>query len=300
MGEPGSFQRPGGRALHAVTKIKFRQRLLTVSLGLVSATSMYAATRVPVANPLDGAAQEATRSTPPTRSSSQNPAGTDPIALPKTSLSAAEQSALKHPQVTYEDGQLTIVAEDVPLSEVLAAVRQATGADIDIRGGAATQHIWVRSGPGPARSILRELLDGTELDYVIQASETDLDGVKSVMLTPRSKGSEVGGPENPLVRSANRGTQPAASVPVDVPVADSLTPDEKVAANDSGPAEPAPDSTRARSAARNVQPASLSLGSVSHGPSSGSTDQMIQQLQNMYQQRRQIQIQQNQNPPVTD
>ena len=283
-----------------ITTTHFRRTLLTASLGVVSVTSLYAATKVPVAIPPDFAAQEAIQSTPSTQTSTQNPEGMDQKALSKPRLLVAEPSALKHPQVTYEDGQLTIVAEDVPLSEVLAAVRKATGADIDFRAGAATQHIWVRSGPGPARRILRDLLDGTELDYVIQASENDLDGVRSVMLTPRSKSSELSGLENPPVRSANRKIQPAASTLPDDSGPDIPAPDEKVASTDSGPAETAPDSTGARAAARNVQSGSLGSSSVSNGPSSRSTDQMIQQLQNMYQQRRQIQTQLNPRPPATN
>jgi hypothetical protein len=241
------------------------------------------------------------------RAAAQTGPRTPPEALPKNSASAqippaARDSGSKVAEasgaptvIIYEDGKLTVIAEDRALSEVLAGIRQAMGADINIPAGAAGQRVWVRFGPGPARRILRDLLDSTELDYVIQASELDVDGVRSVSLTARGKLSDGGETASQLVRSASRKPVPAGTPP-ESPELEAAPVPEETAAN----AKVTPAAADAVSA-KDVAPPQASPVSFGAGaPASGGTsaDQMAQQLQNMYQQRRQIQIQQNQKPPV--
>src|ERR1700730_10544004 len=79
-----------------------------------------------------------------------------------------EQAPAAPPQVTYEAGQLTIVAENSRLSEVMSALRACTGADVDLPAGSSSERIWARLGPGPARQILATLFGGTKPDYVLQ------------------------------------------------------------------------------------------------------------------------------------
>jgi len=197
----------------------------------------------------------------------------------------SERVAPKPPQITYQDGQLTIVAENSPLSEVMSALRAALGADIDLPVSVAHQRIWVRLGPGPARNVLRELLDNTELDFVIQASDSDEQGIRSVLLTVRTKTPEAGIPGSRV--ATNRKNLPASPSPVEVPEQDSSAPAESAAVSDTA-APAASPSTDAPSTAS--KEASLSK------PGGGQSEQMIQQLQSMYEQRRQIQMQQNQKP----
>src|SRR6266481_1806823 len=104
---------------------------------------------------------------------------------------SAEQGTPSRQQVSYEDGQLTIVAENSKLGDILAAVSERMGADIEIPASASDERIWVRLGPGPARRVLAALLGGTDLDYIIQASETDPEGIQSVLLAPRTKAAAV-------------------------------------------------------------------------------------------------------------
>src|SRR5207302_9837391 len=100
----------------------------------------------------------------------------------------AEQKATTPPKVTYLDGQLTIIAENSLLSDILSALHAAMGAEIDLPPSASSERIWVRLGPGPARKVVSELLSGTDLNFVIQGSTTDVDGIQSVLLTPHSEG----------------------------------------------------------------------------------------------------------------
>src|SRR6267378_1969653 len=84
---------------------------------------------------------------------------------------SAEQGTPSRHQVSYEDGQLTIIAENSKLGDILAAVSQRMGADIELPASVSDERIWVRLGPGPARRVLAALLGETDLDYVIQGSE---------------------------------------------------------------------------------------------------------------------------------
>ena len=214
-----------------------------------------------------------------------------------------EQATQRPLQVTYENGQLTIIAENSSLSDVMKALRAALGTDIDLPTNVADQRIWVHLGPGSPRGVLRELLDGTEFNYVIQASESDPAGIRSILLTQRGKPTTPGErPEiadPPANRRNPRGSPDAASA------ADSENaPPDSVASTE--PSQVAPPASQANQASQagqaNQASASASLQNTPSNSDPGSPkpgapmDQMVQQLQSMYQQRRQLQAQQNQKP----
>jgi hypothetical protein len=90
------------------------------------------------------------------------------------------------PIVVYENGQLTITAENVPLSEIMSALHSLMGAEVDLPVGASDERVWAHLGPGPARKILSDLLANTDLDYIIQGSAHDSNGIHSVTLTIRT------------------------------------------------------------------------------------------------------------------
>jgi hypothetical protein len=223
----------------------------------------------------------------------------DPKAqlLPQTPSS--EKAEVKRPLVTYADGKLTIVAENVPLSEVLVAVRQAMGADLEIPAGAAAEHVWVHAGPGPARTILRDMLDGTDFDYIIQASEIDEDGVRSVVLALRTKTPEMGAPGNLSVR-ANHRMPTAVASPEENTAPESPAPEDKVASADAAPVDPPAAGVATRPLSNNLQSSPTNVAPVSGVAPSANPEQMAQQLQNMYQQRRELQAQQNVKPQTAN
>lgn len=205
---------------------------------------------------------------------------------------APEPTIGKPVQVTYEDGQLTIIAENSTLSDVMKALREALGTEFDLPTSAASERIWVRLGPGPARRVLRDLLDSTEFNYVIQASD-DESGIRSISLTPRSKAENPGVPDKAgASRRAVRGM--SGSTASDAADPESSASQEPSTVPDPPPATPAPaPSTTDQPASTNMQAGNADLDtSKAAGPM--RPEQMMQQLQSMYQQRRQIQAQQNQ------
>jgi len=228
------------------------------------------------------------------------------------SPSTPEQASPKAPQVTYEAGQLTIIAENSKLSDILASLRACMGADIDLPASASGERIWVRLGPGPARKVLATLLSQTKLDYIIQASDTDPDGIRNVWLTPRTEGpavttAKVGAPavrplpprlsdsERRVVRNRppEETESPEPAVSTDAPPA--VTMPAPTGAQPA-PTDAAPANTQPASASTDTGTASDSQGSEPNKPAANTTpaanpaDQMIQTLQNMYEQRKQMNL----------
>jgi hypothetical protein len=93
------------------------------------------------------------------------------------------------PKVNFQGGQLTVQAHNSTLADVLREIRKQIGADFDVPSN-ATERVVADIGPGPARDVLTELLNGTHFNYVIVGSLTDPTAVRNVLLTPKTTGPE--------------------------------------------------------------------------------------------------------------
>ena len=93
------------------------------------------------------------------------------------------------PTVTFRGGQLSIVAPNSTLLDILMAVRKATGAAVDAPPGAASDRVATRLGPGRPREVLTALLEGSKFDYILLGSAQDPAGIRRLILSPRSGGS---------------------------------------------------------------------------------------------------------------
>ena len=100
------------------------------------------------------------------------------------------QMPSKPPQVSYQNGLLSIVAENSSLGDILREVHRSTGAAIDVPPN-ATERVVAHIGPGPARDVLASLLNGSAFNYVMLGSETDPTTLASVMLTMKAGGVPV-------------------------------------------------------------------------------------------------------------
>ncbi len=120
-----------------------------------------------------------------------------------------QQTPPRPPKVTYSDGQLTIIAENSSLADILSAVRSQTGVVIDLPSGSASERVASRMGPGPARDVLAALLNGSRFDYIMTGSPSNPAGVEHIILIPRGDGSESTSPMgNPAIagpRTASAG-----------------------------------------------------------------------------------------------
>jgi hypothetical protein len=105
------------------------------------------------------------------------------------------------PQVHYSRGQLTIVAENSTLADILAAVRSQTGAQVDVPPS-ATERVVAHLGPGPTRDVLTALLNGTHFNYVMIGSPAHPDHVDRLILTLKSGGGVETAPPAPEAQSS--------------------------------------------------------------------------------------------------
>jgi hypothetical protein len=93
-----------------------------------------------------------------------------------------EQIPAVAPEVSYGNGQLTIVANNCTLARILSAVAERTGAVVDAPVNLTTDHVAGRLGPGSPRNVLIELLAGSDFDYILIGDDHDPNAVRSVIL----------------------------------------------------------------------------------------------------------------------
>jgi hypothetical protein len=187
------------------------------------------------------------------------------------------------PQVTYENNQLTIVAPNSTLADILRAVRKQTGADIEIP--AAPERVVTHLGPGPAREVVADLLNGSRFNYVLLGSPTDQSGLTRVVLVAKTGPQEI--TPNPVVASLPAGSPAPENQAVNQPEPEAAPEAEAEAADDNN----ADENT-------DQQPVEAEQPPPQGEPQQGikTPQQMLQEMQ-----QRQMQLQQQQpagQPPV--
>jgi hypothetical protein len=89
------------------------------------------------------------------------------------------------PKVSYQDGMLTIVAPNSTLGDILRSVRKHTAADIDIPAN-ANERVATSLGPGPARQVVAELLNGSHFNYILLGSPENADLLVRAVLVAKT------------------------------------------------------------------------------------------------------------------
>jgi hypothetical protein len=210
-----------------------------------------------------------------------------------------EQQPPVAPQVTYSGGQLTINAPNSRLSDVIAAVRRATGISFD--GATSDERVAVRLGPGSPHDVINALLHGSHFDYVIVGADNDPAGVQRVLLTAPSSAPPTQ-PATVVTQNAPRpNVNPLPPNPNtvdqgDMNNTDEMPPDETVT-------EPPPENANIEGNPNNQdQENNQNNGEVQNNDENQqqqpkTPQQLLQELQQLQQQQNQ-QNQQNQNQPV--
>src|SRR6267154_1370695 len=154
---------------------------------------------------------------PPLPSGTQGP-------VPQIPLDAIAAVA---PQVSYRDGMLTIIAPNSTLGDILRGVRKQTEADIEIPAN-ASERVATRLGPGPAREVIAELLNGSHFNYVLLGSPDNAKLLVRVVLVAKT------GPDNPVptVQAGNSGAPAPTNAIVDAPEAEAV---DEAATDDTPP-----------------------------------------------------------------
>jgi hypothetical protein len=102
---------------------------------------------------------------------------------------ALQQNAPSKPvEVSFRNGLLAIKANKATFAEVLSAVKQRTGADIEIPAGADQERIVADIGPGQPQEVIASLLNGSSFNFMILNSASDPRQLDRVILTLRTAG----------------------------------------------------------------------------------------------------------------
>ena len=229
----------------------------------------------------------------------------------------------KPAKVTCSGDMLTISADNSSLDSILAQVRGCTGAKIDVPEGASKIRSYEQLGPGPVRTVLDQLLSGTQYNYVIQSSDENPAKVETVMLTMRTSEGPGGATSNsnavstdlPMTAGrrawthmqkfdkpdpnseSDQNAQAAAEAAFNGGDSNSPAPAEPADANaapaSAVPASAAPADTASAAAATPAPPATPAASlSPNADPKSGFQDR-INSMQQMFDQRRQMIEKQN-------
>jgi hypothetical protein len=190
------------------------------------------------------------------------------------------------PRVSFQNGLLTVFAENSNFSDVLNGIRAATGIRIESNGGAGADRMSTQIGPAPVRDVLLTLLQGSKYDFIIMGSNTDPNRLERIVLTPKaaSAGAAV---------ANNRA--PAAQPSVDAAEGDDSG--DSAPDDNEGFAQPAQATTP--TAPQPGAPGAAVPGAAA--PDAGqqnvvkTPEQLLQDLRNMEQQKQQ----QQPTPPTT-
>jgi len=137
------------------------------------------------------------------------------------------------PVVTYEDGLLAIDADNTTLAEVLRLVGQKTGAVIALPAGGGLERIVEHAGPGEARQVLTQLLNGSHFNFVILSSQQYPYGPEQIVLSREGSNEILNAGSAPAPETATDAVPPDGSDSAETAlappvVAASTTPKEKV------------------------------------------------------------------------
>src|SRR5580765_3706607 len=103
------------------------------------------------------------------------------LITPSATNSGHEGSAA----VDFSQGQLTVVAQNASLGQVLKLVAAKTGAVVDLAPELQNEPVIAQLGPGSGREVLTALLDSPRIDYIIMGSANDSDGLQRLLVRTR-------------------------------------------------------------------------------------------------------------------
>jgi hypothetical protein len=185
------------------------------------------------------------------------------------------------PQVTYQNGLLTIVAANSTLSDILRAVKKQTGADIEVPS--ANDRVVTHLGPGSAREVMADLLNGSRFNYVLLGSAQDTNLLTRVVLVAKT-GTEGASPVNAQIQQQQPGPMQAGNIQPQPP------PEEQAeAAEGAEVAEDNPDDNPDQQAADAEQQQAEQANPAPDQQGVKTPQQMLQEMQ-----QRQLQMQQQQ------
>ena len=106
-------------------------------------------------------------------------------------------------QVEFRNSMLRIDAENTTLRDALKAVSARTGAEIEFPAGELNERIFAHLGPGSAREVVSQLLNGSRFNYVILSSASEPHGITRLILSRADRAGESATPEAPQMANSD-------------------------------------------------------------------------------------------------
>jgi len=188
-----------------------------------------------------------------------------------------EQLPPTRPAVSYRNGQLSIVANNSTMADVLNSVRAQTGAQFEMSGISSADRVYAKLGPGLPKDVLAALFDGSRFNYAILASATDPTAIARVVLMPKA-----GAAGSAPVVAAN----PMQPVRPNIPAQAQSDESDEDAQPEEAPAEEVQQEQPQPEQQQQPQPGQTK-----------TPEQLLQELQQMQQQQQQQQQNPNGQPP---
>lgn len=112
------------------------------------------------------------------------------VALPLSGQEPTPQVRVSNQQVivTYDARALSVQAHGASLRSVLAAIGERTGTEIEFGAGSDTGGVYADLGPATVRDLLRDLLNGSQLNYVMLRSRSDPGFVERLVILGDERG----------------------------------------------------------------------------------------------------------------
>lgn len=134
------------------------------------------------------------------------------------------------PEVTFQDGMLTISAPNSTLGDILRGVRKQTSADIDVPAS-ASERVATHLGPAPPREVMADLLNGSHFNYILLGSPQNSNALVRVVLVAKT-GPDNPEPQAPAQANGAATPQPAKAEPDTAEAADTVDESADQAATD--------------------------------------------------------------------
>ena len=201
------------------------------------------------------------------------------------------------PQVTYNNGLLTISAPNSTLADILNAVRASTGTKVEYPPNASQERVAIQLGPGNPRDVLSQLLQGSPFDYLLLGSEQDPSKVTQIMLMRREPGGTAAAAAagnnipNQAPVQPEPGDEESENEPAPAPMA-RPTPGQMVPGQPPNTAQPLggpPAMPEQNAPGATAAPAPTQPGQPAQDNTPKTPEQLLQQLQQMQRQEQQRQ-----------
>lgn len=95
------------------------------------------------------------------------------------------------PNINYANGELTVVANNASLADIVGGIERATGARVE-GTRPDSERVFGQFGPGSPRDVLNSLFEGSRYDFILVGSLENPADVRTIILSPHGTAPAAG------------------------------------------------------------------------------------------------------------